>query len=156
MVVVSLAPVVESAAGATGHDVVHAADFIVGVVVFVAGEYRGDFVLLGEFAEPVAALFHGGGVSGVQVVDGAVHDDNFVSRFPAVQTRPVVNTIGAGDALFSAFLHAYMQSRNPIDAIKKAIVFASHKIGGTSAAEGFLSDSELEKLYAEVADQLNY
>ena len=86
----------------------------------------------------------------------AVRDDNFVSRFPAVQTRPVVNTIGAGDALFSAFLHAYMQSRNPISAIKKAIIFASYKIGGTSAAEGFLSDSELDKLFGEVADQLNY
>ncbi len=86
----------------------------------------------------------------------AVRDDNFVSRFPAVQTRPVVNTIGAGDALFSAFLHAYMQSHNPIDAIKKAIIFASYKIGGTSAAEGFLSDSELEKLYSEVVDRSNY
>jgi ribokinase len=86
----------------------------------------------------------------------AVRDDSFIDRFPAVQTRPVVNTIGAGDALFSAFLHAYMQSRDPIQAIKKAVVFASYKIGGTSASEGFLNDAELEKLYGEVADQLNY
>ena len=86
----------------------------------------------------------------------AVRDDDFIGHFPAVQTRPVVNTIGAGDALFSAFLHAYMQTRNPIAAIKKAIIFASYKIGGTSAAEGFLSSAELEKLSNQSDYQINH
>jgi ribokinase len=81
----------------------------------------------------------------------AVRDDNFLERIPAVKTRPVVNTIGAGDALFSAFLHSYQQSQDPYEAIQKAVVFASYKIGEKGAAEGFLSHEELELLYQEVS-----
>ncbi|OQY42959.1 MAG: carbohydrate kinase family protein [Anaerolineaceae bacterium 4572_78] len=80
--------------------------------------------------------------------DGAllgVQSDDFIKRFSAVYTRPIVNTIGAGDALFSAFLHSYLRCKNPYHAIKKAIVFASYKIGVTSAADGFLTAEELEQ-----------
>ena len=66
-------------------------------------------------------------------------------RVPAVFTRPVVNTIGAGDALFSAFLHVYMQTNDPHLAIRKAVVFASYKIGAAGAAEGFLDGTGLER-----------
>ena len=62
-------------------------------------------------------------------------------------TRPVVNTIGAGDALFSAFLHGYARSRDPYHALKMAIVFASYKIGAASAAEGFLDEAGLDELF---------
>jgi acarbose 7IV-phosphotransferase len=79
----------------------------------------------------------------------AVRSDNFIERFPAVQTRPIVNTIGAGDALFSAFLHSYIDSGSPYLAIHKALVFASYKIGARSAAEGFLNQTALDRLYAE-------
>ncbi len=65
-------------------------------------------------------------------------------RTPAVVTRPVVNTIGAGDALFSAFLHVYTQTNDPYLAIRKAVVFASYKIGAAGAAEGFLDAAGLE------------
>ncbi len=75
-----------------------------------------------------------------------VRRDNFMERIPAVQTRPVVNTIGAGDALFSAFIHSYLATHDPYLAIKKATVFASYKIGATSAADGFLDAEGLEKL----------
>lgn len=81
----------------------------------------------------------------------AVRKDGFIGRFKAVYTRPVVNTIGAGDALFSAFLHAYAAYRDPYRAIRAAMVFASYKIGAISAADGFLSEPELqgwnEKVY---------
>jgi ribokinase len=77
----------------------------------------------------------------------ASRESEGVQFFPAVQTRRVVNTIGAGDALFSSFLHCYMQSRDPVESIQKAIVFSSYKIGGASAAEGFLSALELEEWY---------
>jgi sugar/nucleoside kinase (ribokinase family) len=80
----------------------------------------------------------------------AVKDDGFVERFPAVFTRPVVNTIGAGDALFSCFVHDYSRTRDPYEAIKRAVVFASYKIGSTGAAEGFLDAASLDTLYAEV------
>ena len=82
----------------------------------------------------------------------SVRADNFLERIPAVETRPVVNTIGAGDALFSAFVHAYLQSGDPYTAIQKAVVFASHKIGEKGAAEGFLDHNGLERLYQETRD----
>ncbi len=66
-------------------------------------------------------------------------------RVPAVFTRPVVNTIGAGDALFSAFLHVYIQTGDPHLALCKAVVFASYKIGAAGAAEGFLDGEGLEE-----------
>jgi len=79
----------------------------------------------------------------------AVRSDHFIQRFPAVQTRPVVNTIGAGDALFSAFLHSYLQNNDPYTAVQKALLFASYKIGARSAAEGFLNHTALERLYLD-------
>ena len=65
-------------------------------------------------------------------------------RVPAVVTRPVVNTIGAGDALFSAFLHEYRKTNNPHLAIRKSMVFASFKVGESGAAAGFLNETELD------------
>lgn len=76
----------------------------------------------------------------------AVRQDQFVERFPARHTREVVNTIGAGDALFSAFVHTYRQTRDPYEAIRKAIVFASYKIGEKGAAEGFIDQATLEHI----------
>jgi ribokinase len=77
----------------------------------------------------------------------AVRDDNFVEVISPVVTRPVVNTIGAGDALFSAFVHTYNQTGDPYLAIRKAIVFASYKIGESGAASGFIDSATLEALY---------
>jgi len=74
----------------------------------------------------------------------AVRDDDFVGRFPAVQIRPVVNTIGAGDALFSAFVHAYTRTSDPYHAMRQAIVFAAYKIGVSGAADGFLDAEALD------------
>lgn len=81
----------------------------------------------------------------------AVKDDNFIERIPAIHTRPVVSTIGAGDALFSCFIHYYQQTNDPYEAIRKAVVYASYKIGATSAADGFLSAQELNVWFMRVA-----
>lgn len=48
----------------------------------------------------------------------AVKGENAVRHFPAVNTRPVVNTIGAGDALFSGFIHAYTSGGDPVQALR--------------------------------------
>ncbi|MEW6577669.1 MAG: carbohydrate kinase family protein, partial [Chloroflexota bacterium] len=80
----------------------------------------------------------------------AVRADGFMERVPAVYTRPVVSTIGAGDALFSSFVHVYGASGDPYLAIRRAMVFASYKIGATGAADGFLNAAGLERLSAEV------
>ncbi|MBE0699227.1 MAG: carbohydrate kinase family protein, partial [Anaerolineaceae bacterium] len=50
----------------------------------------------------------------------AVKKDNFIERIPIVRTRPLVNTIGAGDALFSAFLHTYAATEDPYLSLRKA------------------------------------
>ena len=80
----------------------------------------------------------------------AVRRDRAIQRFPAVYTRPVVNSIGAGDALFSAFLHGYIQSGDPYLSLRRAIIFASYKIGVASAAEGFLDERGLDEWAARL------
>lgn len=72
-----------------------------------------------------------------------------VLRIPAFHTRKVINTIGAGDALFSAFLYFYCKHRDPYDAIEKAMLFASYKIGERGAANGFLTEQKLLRLQAD-------
>ena len=83
----------------------------------------------------------------------AVRKDNFIERIPAVHIRPIVSTIGAGDALFSAFVHVYSQVSDPYLAIRKAMVFASHKLESASAADGFLDQAGLDQWYAQVYPQ---
>ncbi len=81
----------------------------------------------------------------------AVRKDDFIGRFEAVQTRKVVNSIGAGDALFSAFLNRYMRNGDPYTAIREAMVFASYKIGEKGAAQGFLTSEELDGLRKSIS-----
>jgi ribokinase len=80
----------------------------------------------------------------------AVKSDQFMERYRAVNIRPVVNTIGAGDALYSAFLHFYIKGERPHIALRKAIIFAGYKIGERSAASGFLTESELNDLFVRM------
>ena len=83
----------------------------------------------------------------------AVGTDGFLGHFPAVETRPVINTIGAGDALFSSFIYSYTQSRDPYWSLQQALVFASYKIGETGAAEGFLDREGLAAAFQQAGDQ---
>jgi acarbose 7IV-phosphotransferase len=75
----------------------------------------------------------------------AVRQTGQMQRFPAVYTRPVVNTLGAGDALFSAFIHFHCAGFSPAEALARAMVFASYKIGESGATRGFLTDSEVSE-----------
>lgn len=79
----------------------------------------------------------------------AVRADDSIQRIPARALRPVVNTIGAGDALFSSFVYAYANTHDPYKAIRKAVLFAGYKIGDVGAAEGFLSAPQLEAAYQQ-------
>lgn len=71
--------------------------------------------------------------------------DDTLEHIPAVNPRPVVSTIGAGDALFSCFLHYYTKGYDPQAALRRAVVFAGYKIGVAGAAEGFLDEVALEQ-----------
>jgi len=71
--------------------------------------------------------------------------DGILEHIPAVNPRPVVSTVGAGDALFSCFLHYYAKGYDPRAALRRAVVFAGYKIGAAGAAEGFLDEAALER-----------
>ena len=73
-------------------------------------------------------------------------EKNEIKHFPAISTREVVNTIGAGDALFSCFIHYYNKTKEPYYSIKMATIFASYKIGENGGSKGFLPEKELEEL----------
>lgn len=66
-------------------------------------------------------------------------------HIPAVFTRPVVNTIGCGDALFSSFIHGFMESGDPLQAMEQAAVYASYKAGSNGASAGFLTAGEMDE-----------
>lgn len=77
-------------------------------------------------------------------------DDDMIRVFPAVELGKVVNTVGAGDALFSAFVNYYSKGFTPIDAIKRAQIFAAYKIGFNGAANGFISEEKVEELFDNI------
>lgn len=65
---------------------------------------------------------------------------------PAVQAKKIVNTVGAGDCLFSTFVSMYAKgSMSPEKCLAYAQAAAAYKIGFDGAAKGFLSAEELEK-----------
>jgi sugar/nucleoside kinase (ribokinase family) len=82
----------------------------------------------------------------------SVRDGKLREWLSPVRTLPVVNTIGAGDAMFACFLHYYLSTKDPILSLRKAMVFSSYKIGFNGAAEGFLSEPELELISARSND----
>lgn len=63
----------------------------------------------------------------------------------ATNIAPVVNTVGAGDALLSAFTHFYLQGIDPAECLRKAQIFAAIKISANGAAQGFVSEKELSR-----------
>ncbi len=79
----------------------------------------------------------------------AVRADQHIERIPAKALRPIVNTIGAGDALFSSFVHSYANTADPYTAIRKAVLFAGYKIGEKGAAQGFMTAQQLEAAFEE-------
>ncbi|WP_064014380.1 carbohydrate kinase family protein [Deinococcus puniceus] len=65
---------------------------------------------------------------------------------PAVFTRPIISTNGAGDALLSAFAWAYFSGQSTREALRMACTFASWKCGEMGGAAGHLSGKELSAL----------
>ena len=71
-------------------------------------------------------------------------EDNSFIDYKPVQTNEIVNTIGAGNALFSSFLHYYVKTKNPREAIKNALLFASYKIGFVGTSNGFMTEEQIQ------------
>ena len=75
-----------------------------------------------------------------------VRQQERIFDLPAVNAGRVENTVGAGDALFSSFLHFYATGMAPLDCLIRAQWFAAAKIRFSGASRGFVSEAELEAL----------
>ncbi len=66
------------------------------------------------------------------------------THLPALSLRPIVSTVGAGDALFACFVDGYWRGLPAHDALARAMRFAAWKIGDASASDGFLTPAALD------------
>lgn len=108
----------------------------------IGEDYRGFLTELGRiYHNRIIVLGRGARGAALHLPEeGTFHE------LPAVQVGPVVNTVGAGDALFSAFNHCYAKGMSPLTALQRAQLFASAKIGTSGASKGFITADQLEGL----------
>lgn len=97
----------------------------------LAKTYKNKIIVMGRGAEGTAIY---------------TRESDSVKAFPAFKTKNVVNTVGAGDSLFSAFLHYYANGYEVYEALRRAQIFASHKITCNGASNGFLTEKEIDKI----------
>ena len=71
-------------------------------------------------------------------------EDRFVHA-PAVAPFGIVSTVGAGDALFSAFIHYHVKGLDPESCLRKAVLFAGIKIAHTGGSNGFSTEQQIEE-----------
>lgn len=71
--------------------------------------------------------------------------DNSILEYKPVKTKEIVNTIGAGNALFSAFVHYYFKTKDAKESIKAALLFASYKIGFDGTTNGFMTEEQIQQ-----------
>ena len=109
----------------------------------IGADYRGFLLeLVQTYGSKIIILGRGNnGAAIYQSSDRQIHEQ------AAVCVGEVVNTVGAGDALFSAFLHYYIQGFSPLDALTRAQLFASAKIRVSGAAKGFVTEDALQAIY---------
>ncbi len=104
---------------------------------------------LGEWVGRIFRRYPGCGIVGIgKGSKGAVLGlrDGTLIRADAVAPRGVVNTSGAGDTLFASFLHGWLSTGNPVDALQAAVVHAGWRIGDPVPGAGSLAETELTQL----------
>ena len=80
-----------------------------------------------------------------------LRQEDRIHELPAVSVGPVVNTVGAGDALFSGFLHYYAKGYNAVESLQRAQIFASAKIGANGASQGFVTEDQIQQWYIDLS-----
>ena len=100
----------------------------------LVGRYDPEILVLGRGSRGAAMYLRG---------------SDRMEEYPAFHVGPVVNTVGAGDALFSAFLHSYAAGVSPREGLCRAQLFAARKIMTDGAAQGFADLKEMEELWAQ-------
>lgn len=108
----------------------------------IGGNYQ-DFIfqLAKIYNNKIIVLGRGGEGAAIYT-----QESDSIAEFPAFKTEKIVNTVGAGDSLFSAFLHYYINGYEVYEALRRAQIFASHKITCNGASNGFLSEKEINKI----------
>lgn len=99
-------------------------------VKLLAAKYRPKIILLGQ------------GAAGVILYD---KDKNIIAHYDTVKTNEIVSTVGAGNALFSCFLHFYNKTHDSVFAVKNALLFASYKIGFMGTSNGFMTEDQISQ-----------
>ncbi len=94
----------------------------------LAAKYRPQIIILGQ------------GAAGLILYD---KNKNIIAHYNTVKTHKTVNTVGAGNALFSCFLHFYNKTKDSVFAVKNAMLFASYKIGFMGTSSGFMTEEEI-------------
>ena len=116
-------------------------------IVFLSDEYIGDNYR--EFITTLAETYHnaiiviGRGSKGASIYNAK---SGTITDIPAYTKVQVVNTVGAGDALFSSFIHYYLKGLEPEDALWRAEIFAAIKIQTNGASKGFVTEDEIERI----------
>lgn len=105
------------------------------------GEDYGRFLWQLAHTYPSQIIVLGRGSKGAAVYQ---RENDQIFEMPAVSVGKVVNTVGAGDALFSAFLHFYVKGYSAMDALYRAQIFAAHKITVSGASNGFVTEAQVE------------
>lgn len=120
-------------------------------IIFLSDEAlwirKREFIEKLRDAYPAKIIVIGCGKAGALIY---IRDENAAYRMDAVKNDYVVNTLGAGDALFSSFLHFYSNGQMPLEALKRAQIFASHKISYNGASSGFITDNEVEDISRQI------
>lgn len=85
-------------------------------------------------------------VMGLGAEGALLAERGHIRHLPAAHPPRIVSTVGAGDALFSSFMHFYAETGVAAEALRLAHVFAAHKIGVAGAAQGFISAAEVRQV----------
>ena len=104
-------------------------------IMSIENEYHNDIIVLGM------------GKNGSLMY---VKNENKFYHVPAVEVGKIVNTVGAGDALFAGFINYYSKGFTPLESLKKATIVASHKICYNGGAIGHPSEQKVEELYKKI------
>lgn len=107
----------------------------------VGDDYSGFMKRLAD-TYPCRIIVMGRGAKGAAMY---LRDTDNITEMPAASVGTVVNTVGAGDALFSGFLHFYAKGFSPMEALRRAQVFAAHKITVSGASQGFVTEQMVEE-----------
>lgn len=108
----------------------------------IGDDYRGFLLELAR-VYGTAIIVLGRGSKGAAMY---VKEQDHIFELPAFSAGSVVNTVGAGDALFSGFVHYYAKGLNPLECLARAQWFAAAKIRVSGASRGFVTEEDLEKL----------